>query len=263
MLVLLPPSEGKATVTSGAPADLGKLSLPSLTPTREAVLAALVGLCQGDVEKAREALGLSEGQRDEVARNAGLRTAAARPAGAVYTGVLYEALGLATLDEAARRRARRSLLVFSGLWGAVRIGDRIPPYRCAGGARLPGIGALPGFWREPMARALPEAAGTARSGLVLDLRSTGYAGMWRPAGELARRTATLRVLHEQTVGGVTRRSVVSHFNKAVKGRVVRELLTAGASPRTPDDLTAALRDLGHTVEPGTGPGALDLVVTEL
>lgn len=81
MLVLLPPSEGKATSGRGAPLKLESLSLPGLTPAREAVLGELVDLCAGDEEKAREVLGLSEGLRGEVAKNAGLPTAGARPAG--------------------------------------------------------------------------------------------------------------------------------------------------------------------------------------
>ncbi|MGP4110562.1 peroxide stress protein YaaA [Streptomyces sp. 4N509B] len=265
MLMLLPPSEGKTAPASGAPVALSTLSLPELTPAREAVLGELVALCQGDAEKAREVLGLSEGQREEVARNAALATAPARPAGSVYTGVLYEALDLASLDAAARRRARAALLVFSGLWGAVRITDRIPAYRCSGGVRLPGVGPLAAYWRGPLATALPAAAG---GGLVLDLRSAPYAGMWRPAGELARRTVTLRVVQSRVVDGVERRSVVSHFNKATKGRVVRDLLTAGALPRSPGRLVEALRDLGYVVEGAEGGGGgspvrLDVVVTEL
>ncbi|MFB7271256.1 peroxide stress protein YaaA [Streptomyces sp. NPDC056244] len=267
MLVLLPPSEGKAPSGRGASLKLESLSLPGLAPARAAVLDGLVELCAGDGEKAREVLGLSEGLRGEVAKNAELRTAGTRPAGEIYTGVLYDALGLATLDTAARRRAGKSLLVFSGLWGAVRIGDRIPPYRCAMGVRLPGLGALGSYWREPMEAVLPEAAG---GGMVLDLRSSAYAAAWRPTGELAARTATVRVLHSQTdpVTGAEKRSVVSHFNKATKGRIVRDLLTAGARPKNPAALVETLRDLGHTVE-ATAPAkagrtwALDVVVTEI
>ena len=116
MLVLLPPSEGKASSGRGAPLKPESLSLPGLAEARAAVLDELVELCAADEEKAREVLGLSEGLRGEVAKNVELRTAGARPAGEVYTGVLYDALGLATLDAAARKRAGRSLLVFSGLW---------------------------------------------------------------------------------------------------------------------------------------------------
>ncbi|MER5514516.1 peroxide stress protein YaaA [Streptomyces sp. NPDC048254] len=259
MLVLLPPSEGKASSGRGAPLKPLSLSLPGLADAREAVLAELVDLCAGDEEKAREVLGLSEGLRGEVAKNTELRTAGARPAGEIYTGVLYDALGLASLDTAAKRRAARSLLVFSGLWGAVRVTDRIPSYRCSMGVKLPGLGALGTHWRKPMAEVLPEAAG---SGLVLDLRSAAYAAAWKPKGEVASRTATVRVLHAPT------RKVVSHFNKATKGRIVRSLLTAGIAPSGPGELVEALRDLGYEVEVAA-PGkagqawALDVLVDEI
>ncbi|MFB6567024.1 peroxide stress protein YaaA [Streptomyces noursei] len=265
MLVLLPPSEGKAAGGSGKPLDLETLSLPGLTAARAEVLAELVELCAADAAKAQEVLGLSEGLKGEVAKNAGLRTAGARPAGEIYTGVLYDALGLASLDAAARKRAERSLLVFSGLWGAVRIGDRIPSYRCSMGVKLPGLGALGAYWRGPMAEVLPAAAG---DGLVLDLRSAAYATAWKPKGEVAGRTATVRVLQSKIVNGVEKRSVVSHFNKATKGRLVRDLLVAGHEPADPAELVAALGELGYVVEaeaPAKGgkPWGLDVIVTEL
>ncbi|MEU0944994.1 peroxide stress protein YaaA [Streptomyces canus] len=259
MLVLLPPSEGKASSGRGAPLKLESLSLPGLNESREAVVDALVELCAADEEKAREVLGLSEGLRGEVAKNVELRTAGARPAGEIYTGVLYDALDLASLDAAAKRRAGRSLLVFSGLWGAVRPTDRIPSYRCSMGVRLPGLGALGAHWRTPMASVVDEAAG---KGLVLDLRSSAYAAAWKPKGEVAGRTATVRVLHAPT------RKVVSHFNKATKGRMVRSLLSAGVSPKGPAELVEALRELGYVVE-AEAPSkagqawALDVLVDEV
>lgn len=259
MLVLLPPSEGKATPGSGPALDLGGLSLPGLNPAREVVLEELVGLCAGDEEKALEVLGLGEKLRGEVAKNAGLRTAPTLPAGQVYTGVLYDALGLGTLSAAAKRRAGRSLLVFSGLWGGVRIGDRIPSYRCPMGVKLPGLGSLGAYWRGAMAEVMPEAAG---GGLVLDLRSSAYAAAWKPKGELAARTATVRVLQVTIVDGVEKRSVVSHFNKATKGRLVRALLEDGGRPRDPGELAEALQDLGFAVEE-QAPGKLDVLVTEV
>ncbi|MFI8531892.1 peroxide stress protein YaaA [Streptomyces aquilus] len=259
MLVLLPPSEGKASSGRGAPLKLESLSLPGLTEARSAVLAELVELCAGDEDKAREVLGLSEGLRGEVGKNTELLSAGARPAGEIYTGVLYDALGLGTLDSAAKRRAGRQLLVFSGLWGAVGVGDKIPSYRCSMGVKLPGLGALGAHWRGPMADVMPEAAG---SGLVLDLRSSAYAAAWKPKGEVAGRTASVRVLHAPT------RKVVSHFNKATKGRIVRSLLSAGIAPAGPAELVEALRDLGYVVEvePPKGAGkawTLDVLVDEI
>ncbi|MFJ3668194.1 peroxide stress protein YaaA [Streptomyces sp. NPDC090106] len=259
MLVLLPPSEGKASSGRGAPLKPESLSLPGLTEARTAVLGELVELCAGDEEKAREVLGLSEGLRGEIGKNAELLSAGARPAGEIYTGVLYDALDLASLDAAAKRRAARQLLVFSGLWGAVGVADRIPSYRCSMGVRLPGLGALGAHWRAPMAEVMPEAAGR---GLVLDLRSSAYAAAWKPKGEVAGRTASVRVLHAPT------RKVVSHFNKATKGRIVRSLLTSGIAPAGPAELVEALRDLGYEVE-AAAPAkagtawALDVLVDEI
>ncbi|MEV6166097.1 peroxide stress protein YaaA [Streptomyces sp. NPDC052052] len=265
MLVLLPPSEGKAASGRGAPLKPESLSLPGLAAARAAVLDELVELCAADEEKARTVLGLSEGLRGEIAKNVELRTAGTRPAGEIYTGVLYDALDLASLDAAAKRRAGTSLLVFSGLWGAVRVGDRIPSYRCSMGVKLPGLGALGAYWRGPMAEVMPEAAG---DGLVLDLRSSAYTAAWKPKGEVAERTAGVRVLHSQWVDGVEKRSVVSHFNKATKGRMVRDLLLAGARPKGPVELVEVLRDLGYTVEveaPARAGRAwsLDVVVNEI
>ncbi|WP_035849695.1 peroxide stress protein YaaA [Kitasatospora azatica] len=259
-LVLLPPSEGKADAPEGAPVELGALSLPGLTAARGRVLDALVELCRGDEDTAAEVLGLSKGLRGEISRNAGLRTAGTLPAGELYTGVLYDALGLAKLDQAAYARAERSVLVFSGLWGAVRLSDRIPAYRCSGGVKLPPLGALGAYWRRETAEVLPAEA----DGLVLDLRSSAYAASWKPAGELIGRTATVRVLQEKD----GKRSVVSHFNKATKGRLVRDLLNSGAEPSTPGELLDVLGGLGYTVEvaaQGTArkPWQLDVVVTEI
>ncbi|WP_089155606.1 peroxide stress protein YaaA [Micromonospora sp. NBS 11-29] len=265
VLILLPPSEGKTEAGTGRRLDLSRLSRTELTPAREAVLTALVDLCASpDETAARDALGLSEGQRGELRRNARLRAAATAPAGRLYTGVLYEALDLATLPPAAQRAARRSVLISSGLWGAVRLTDRVPPYRCPIGARLPGVGALSTYWRSVLGPVLTAAAG---NGPVLDLRSGAYAATWAPRGAVAERTVTVRVLHERLVDGVPTRSVVSHFNKATKGRLVRDLLLADARPRTADALVGALRELAYTVEEGPRaagrPRQLDLVVTEL
>ncbi|MBL6279519.1 peroxide stress protein YaaA [Micromonospora fiedleri] len=264
MLILLPPSEGKAEAGAGRRLDLTRLSLPELNPVREQVLAALLTLRAGPAEAALTALGLGSGQQGELRRNARLERAATAPAGRIYTGVLYEALDLATLPAAAQRAAARQVLISSGLWGAVRLTDRIPPYRCPIGARLPGVGALPALWRPVLGPALTSAAGT---GPVLDLRSGAYAAAWTPRGELAERTVTVRVLHEREVDGTAVRSVVSHFNKATKGRLVRDLLLHDVRARSADALVGALRDLKYTVcEQPSAPGRsrqIDVVVSAL
>ncbi len=225
VLILLPPSEGKTAPRRGKPLDLDALSSPVLTAARTRLLDALVALCRDDADRAATVLGLGPAQLDLVARNADLPTAPTARADAIYTGVLYDALDPATLTPAARRRATGRLAVTSALFGMVRPGDRIPAYRLSGDAVLPGVGSVAGVWREALGEAVTDAM---RGGLLVDLRSTSYAAFWRPPADVARRVATVRVLHES--GG--RRTVVSHFNKATKGRIVRALLEDGADPRT-------------------------------
>lgn len=248
MLILLPPSEGKTAPGRGRRLDLAALSFPALEGARAEVLDALVTLCttgDGEVEKAAAVLGLGRTQAAEVVRNAALSTAPTARADAVYSGVLYEALDLPSLDAAARRRASGWLAVTSGLFGLVRPGDRIPAYRLSGTVSLPGIGNVATFWSSRLDDAVRQAAG---KGLVVDLRSSTYTSFWRPGRDLAPRVATVRVLHE--VDG--ERKVVSHFNKATKGRLVRAMLEDGRSPATPRALVAHLRALGWTLEQGTG-----------
>lgn len=257
--MLLPPSEGKTAPRRGKPLDLGSLSSPSLTPARERVVDALVALCEGDPEAAARTLDVGSTQLDLVDLDRRLRESPTARADQVYAGVVYDALDAATLSPADRRRAATRLAVVSSVFGLVRPADRIPAYRLSGGTSLPGLGPVAGVWREALGPAVLDAVG---DGLLVDLRSSTYAAFWRPSPEEARRVATVRVLHE--VDGV--RKVVSHFNKATKGRLVRGLLEDGANPRTPARLAEALHDLGWTVEvgdPGPQGTRLDVVVAAL
>jgi uncharacterized protein len=268
VLILLPPSEGKTTPRAGDPVDVAALWLPTLAPARRRVLNRLVATCRRGsargVAASLDTLGLTAGQRDEITRNAALPEAPAAPAAEVYTGVLYEALDAGTLGAPARAWLDERAVVFSGLWGVVRLADRIPAYRCSVGVTLASVGGLTPYWKRVLRPALDRVAA---DGPVLDLRSGAYAAMWAPSAALATRTAALRVLHERVVDGVARRSVVSHFNKATKGRLVRALAEAGVAPGSVDELVTALRDLKFTVEerPAVAgrPRQLDVVVAEL
>nr|WP_260408173.1 peroxide stress protein YaaA [Planomonospora venezuelensis] len=231
-MILLPPSEGKAGAGDGPALDLSALSFPSLP--RQAVLDALIALCAGP--RARDVLGLSDGLLGEIGKNRELRTAPTLTAAELYTGVLYDNLGLGSLPPEASARAERSLLIFSGLWGLIRTTDRIPPYRLSMGVNLPPLGGLGAFWRRSITPLLD-----AEPGLVVDLRSSTYATAWRPGG----RAVTVRVLKDG--------KVVSHMAKATRGVIARSLLTGDADPQSPDELVKVLDELGHTVVLGPAP----------
>ncbi|MEV7395998.1 peroxide stress protein YaaA [Aeromicrobium sp. NPDC092404] len=254
MLILLPPSEGKTRPETGAPLDLEALSSSSLSPVRAQLLRALVRLCNGNPRRAMEVLGLGTTQADAITVNAALPDEPTARADAIYTGVLFSELDLSTLDDASRKRADESLAIASALFGLLRPDDLIPAYRMSGTVTLPRLGSVAGRWRGPLPRVMSQLAA---DGLLIDLRSGTYTALGKPPAELSHRTATMRVLHEHR--GV--RKVVSHFNKATKGRVVRGLLESGADPRTVDELQSVLADLGWTVE--RDGQRLDIVVSEV
>ncbi len=245
MLVVLPPSETKHPGGDGAPLDLGALTAPELTGVRTELAEALVKLAD-DVPASRAALGVSATQDDEIARNAALWTSPTLPAVERYTGVLYDALDVGSLTRAQRARADARLAVGSALFGVLRAGDRIPAYRLSAGSALPGLPTLRALWRPALAPVL-----AAEPGLVVDLRSGAYAALAPVPCAV-----TVQVLSERPDGS---RAVVSHFNKAHKGRLARHLAGTTAEPADVAGLRRLLRRAGLHVEHDGGT-ALTLVV---
>ena len=229
MLLLLPPSEGKAAGGRGAPLDLRRLSHPALTPVRERLVTALQSAAVEDPLRLQQALGCSA---DEVAKDAVLTTSATLPVLRRYTGVVYEALSYSTLSAAGRRRANGSLRVASALFGLLSPTDRIPAYRLSGGTSLPGVGSLAAAWRPLLE---PELAGS--RGLVVDLRSGPY-------GALARVPSAVQVRVLRDSDGA--RTVVSHDNKHTKGLLARALCETGA--RSVADVAQVGRSVADLVE---------------
>lgn len=228
MLILLPPSEGKAEPTRrGRPVEPDRLSHPELAEARIAVRDALIK-ASGHAD-ALSILGVAPGLANEVDHNTRLDTMPAQPVSKVYTGVLYDALSYGTLSAAGRRRANRSVRVQSALWGPVGPGDRIAPYRLSMGVTLPGIGPLARFWRSRLGPVLGELAG---SGVVVDCRSSTYTTAWQPDPAAAHRYVAVRVFSE--VDG--RLVAISHQAKHTRGLVARLLLEAPTAPRSPAGL---------------------------
>lgn len=250
MLILLPPSEGKTRPAAGPALDLATLSFPELTKTRELLVRTLIRVSAGNPRTAASTLGLGPTQTDALDVNARLLGEPTARADEVFTGVLFEAASLPTLSRTARERADETVAIANALFGLVRPSDPIPAFRLSGDVTLPRLGTVKSRWKPLLPRAIEKAA----DGLVIDLRSGTYAAFGAPP---AGRTATLRVLQDR--GGT--RSVVSHFNKATKGRIVRALLESGDSPGSVPELHTCLSDLGWTVE--RDGSRLDVVVTEV
>ena len=246
MLILLPPSETKNDGGVGGALDLASLRFPSLTKTRRAVLRAVTELSR-DREASIRALKLGPKQHSEVDRNRAIRRSPTMPALELYTGVLYDALDAGTLSPSELARAHDVVAVHSALFGLVAAGDPIPPYRLSFDSRLPDT-TLKRLWSAPVTAELARSAG-----VIIDLRSEGYAGL----GPLpARRESVyVRVLARDETGRVR---ALNHFNKQAKGLFARAIIASGLEFDDVAQLTDWARAEGYEV--GLNGGELELVV---
>jgi cytoplasmic iron level regulating protein YaaA (DUF328/UPF0246 family) len=231
VLVLLPPSEGKASGVEGPPLELDALSFPALTKTRRKLVRDLVRLAKKEPAALQKALGLSDKQRPELDRDAQLWKAPTLPVMELYTGIVYDNLSYATLTGDARTRADEALVVASSLFGLLRPSDCIPSYRMSGNTTLPGVGGLAPLWRPVLEKEL------ATHEFVVDLRSGAYSNLARVPGAVE-----VRVLRDEA----GKRSVVSHDNKWTKGKLARALCLHSA--RTTDDVAQVGREVCDAVE---------------
>jgi cytoplasmic iron level regulating protein YaaA (DUF328/UPF0246 family) len=157
-----------------------------------------------------------------------------------YTGVLYRELDWPSLPAAARARGAEQVRIASGLWGLVAPGDPIPHYRLKASARLGDLGPLATWWRPRLAVHLAElTAGR----VVWDLLPIEHSRMvtWPEGGPTA-------PLQRVSVRFVDRRgATVNHWNKLLKGALVRWVLTE--RPASAAALAYFEHPLGYRLDP--------------
>lgn len=234
MLIFLPPSEGKSRPVhaDAPPVNLASLALPELAAARTAVAEALIQV--SGRHDAQKILKVGTKVMPEVAENRVLWAAPAAPAHQIYTGVLFDALGVGDLSPQGLERARERVLIFSGLFGVTAFSDSIPAYRLSMGVDLSAAdssnGHAPGrlgtFWKQALEKPLRERVGDQ---LVVDCRSSAYAAAFRPRPE---QTLIVNNLTERD----GRRMVVTHFAKHARGLLTGMLLGAERDAHTVDDV---------------------------
>lgn len=236
-LILLPPSEGKAPGGTGPAWSPGTMAV-DLDRQRERVLRGLTGAMRQNQAARAKLLGVKgDALAAATTANREVRSAPTAPAIERYTGVLYDALDVGSLRGASAGRARERLAVGSALFGLVRADDRIPAYRLSASAKLPGRRGLSTRWRPVLEPVLEKLAAEQ---LIVDLRSGAYAALGRIPGAVR-----VQVLAEHPDG---RRTVVSHFNKAHKGRLARALVETRAEPKDCGAVAAVAERAGMRVE---------------
>lgn len=114
-------------------------------------------------------------------------------------------------------------LVFSALFGPVRLTDLITPHRLSGSVKLPGQGSVASIWSKPLKELLAQQL----SGhVVVDLRSAEYGAMYRPSRGSDCLLLNIAVAKVNPATG--KRSVVSHWAKHTRGLLAGALLRAVA-----------------------------------
>lgn len=252
-IVLLPPSESKTSANGSKTLKLEALSFVELNPVREKVLVALEKLSNGPKAKARTTLGISAKQEWEIERNQILRSAPVAPAWQIYSGVLYDAIGMGSLNATQMKKLTSMSYVQSALFGLVSLADEIPAYRLSGDCTLPKVGTLSSIWAKPMASVLESL-----NELCIDMRSGTYVKL----GPIPRDCIAVvpKILQRMPSGPP---KVVSHHNKATKGRILRAMLESKTAIKTVDQLGNVISGLGADVvlkKPAKGSATVTLEV---
>ena len=270
MRILLPPSAGKTTKESTNHLQLEKLwQAEHLTQTRRQLIDDVQNTAL--LADAAQIFKLGPKNAHEISQNLEIYDAPALAAWQLYDGVLYEAAkfaqifsygacaqdgqGQADQSQGLQRQLEELTLVFSALFGPVRLTDLITPHRLSGSVKLPGQGSVASIW----SKALKELLTQQLSGhVVVDLRSAEYGAMYRPTRGSDCLLLNIGVAKVNPATG--KRSVVSHWAKHTRGLLAGALLRAVAGGQ----LAASDGDVDEILQVAAGlEGVKEVEITPL
>ena len=210
MKILLAPSETKKT-GGDLSFDPSTLLFEELLPYRTKLLHTYINVLQkGDIPTLSKMFGLKK-EADILAHKKDIIHELTMKAIQRYTGVAFDYLGYEKLDKDVQEYIDSHVILFSNLFGPVRASDLIPEYKLKQGEAVGDI--KPEKFYHEHAAALMEAY--LAEDEILDLRAGFYDKFYKPAKPYT----TLKFIKEG--------KVVSHWAKAYRGIVLRELAKAG------------------------------------
>lgn len=288
MRILLPPSAGKTTKESTNHLQLEKLwQAEHLTQTRRQLIDDVQNTAL--LADAAQIFKLGPKNAHEISQNLEIYDAPVLAAWQLYDGVLYEAAKFAQIfsygacaqdgqgqgqgnqpqgsgqgqggqsqadqSQGLQRQLEELTLVFSALFGPVRLTDLITPHRLSGSVKLPGQGSVASIW----SKALKELLTQQLSGhVVVDLRSAEYGAMYRPTRGSDCLLLNIGVAKVNPATG--KRSVVSHWAKHTRGLLAGALLRAVAGGQ----LAASDGDVDEILQVAAGlEGVKEVEITPL
>jgi len=247
-LILLPPSEGKASGGDGAPLDLESLSFEELNPTRARFTRAVVKLSERP-RSSRALLGVKGPALEKaMAENAELDTAPTLPAIERYTGVMYDAIDHQSLDSDAQEVFGNSVIIMSGLFGMVRPYDMIPAYKLKMGGKLLRGKTCSAVWKRAITKTLAESA---EDSVIWDLLPIEHSAAWDSSRVPYKTRFTVKFLERNAAGEMR---TINHWSKLLKGALIRHLVSnadaAGSADSALDLLPGFSHPEGYVFDPG-------------
>ncbi len=210
MKILLAPSETKKSGGDFS-FDPSTLLFKELLPYRTKLLHTYTNVLQkGDIPTLSKMFGLKK-EADILAHKKDIIHELTMKAIQRYTGVAFDHLDYEELDREAQAYIDSHVILFSNLFGPIRASDLIPEYKLKQGEAVGDI-KTEKFYHEHSA-ALMEAY--LAEDEILDLRAGFYDKFYKPAKPYT----TLKFIKEG--------KVVSHWAKAYRGIVLREIAKAG------------------------------------
>lgn len=249
-LLLLPPSEGKATpkptnkVYKDCLANKRYNSFPILNEHRLELIKALQDLInrQGGWEEIFEVKGVA--LEAAIRDNRNILEAPTLPARELYNGVLYTALNYPTLTKEQKELYNAQTLIFSGLYGLLRPTDRIARYKLKASADMGGlVGKLSHFWRSRIAEVLRTET---RGKVIWNLLPEQHQRIAELPGDISA-VHEIKFVKRVVRSGVAEWKTISHHSKNLKGAFVRYLLEK--DPTKPKDLRDFTHPDGYQYEP--------------
>ncbi len=218
-LILIPPSEGKSSGGEDPPWSETNQFFQNLQEPRREIIEVLKKAMK-EAELSRSKLLGVKGKKVEEATAANLSVdySATMPAIERYTGVLYDALSYSSLSLALQKKIDQQVIIFSGLWGALKPRDLIPDYKLKMGAKLLELGVLSRFWKPHLTSALHSSGPKC----VWDLLPGEHSAGWDPL--IAEKRIRVKFLDDVVKNGEQQLVSVSHWNKFLKGALVQYVI---------------------------------------
>lgn len=208
MKILLAPSETKSSGGTN-PFNLADLWNNTLLEARSKLTQLYLEELKDDLGS-KQMFKLKKPSEIEYYRSIGLHSLAAK-AVERYTGVAFDYLNYSGLDDKQQKYIDKNVMLFSNLFGPIMAGDLIPEYRMAQGAKIRDI-EVDKYYKANSAELLDEYLAGEE---ILDIRAGYYDRFYVPSKPYT----TLKFIKDG--------KAVSHWAKAYRGIVLREIAKAG------------------------------------